>query len=282
MLYWLRQEGGNAKKHQEWWHPTAVYLIHHTIVTVAVFWGHDLFVARDCEGEDTIEYQLYRHRQELCTILTGIYAVLQLVCRLWQTTSHRTRVLYEGTWLCNTTLVIGSLALWYRRPLITTAFCLTVGIDQLLWYVDIVGWLATGRFPVDAVKYLTWPSNPWVTRLTCTYHVWTIPVFLCYVAAPLQYQALWLSGLIMVLHVSLSRLLTPFHLQGNYLNVNLSYELWKDIKIEFLRVSRDNPPARVYLFRLLWRWQGFNVLVYLVLSIISRHIILGDVPQRLC
>ena len=47
-----------------------------------------------------------------------------------------------------------------------------------------------------------------------------------------------------------------------YLNVNLSHALWKDIQFAFLQISHDNPPAHIYLFRLLWRWQGFNALVF--------------------
>ncbi len=49
-----------------------------------------------------------------------------------------------------------------------------------------------------------------------------------------------------------------------YLNVNLSHELWKDIKIEALQIQRDNPPTWLYLFRLLWRWQVFNGIVFVM------------------
>ena len=52
---------------------------------------------------------------------------------------------------------------------------------------------------------------------------------------------------------------------SKYLNVNLSHELWKDIKIELLQINYDNPPVFRYLFRLLWRWQGFNTIVFGVL-----------------
>lgn len=272
MLMWLLQEGNEAKKHQEWFHPCMVYLIHYSVVMMTVFGAHDLIVgdASRCERDTSIEYQQYRRRQVICAIGTGIYAILQLSCRLWQTSSHRTSVLYEGTWLCNTTLVIGSLAFWYRRPVIATAFCVTVGIDQLLWYVDILTWFLTGRFAVGVAKYLTWPSTTWWTRLTCTHHLWTLPLFLGYAAAPLPYHALLFSGLLMIMHVCLSRLLTPFHIKDKYLNVNLSHELWKDISLEGLQISKDNPPGHVYLFRLLLRWQGFNVIVYAALLLMRR------------
>ena len=49
-----------------------------------------------------------------------------------------------------------------------------------------------------------------------------------------------------------------------YLNVNLSHELWKDIKIEALQIKHDDPTVWVYLFRLLWRWQVFNGIVFVL------------------
>lgn len=98
-----------------------------------------------------------------------------------------------------------------------------------------------------------------------------------------------LSVYVVFVHVLLSRGLTPHCIQsgiqsgiktnnegsgqevdGNkkdpqqyrYLNVNLSHELWKDISFSFLQIGVDNPPCWIYLFRLLWRWQLFNGLIF--------------------
>lgn len=287
-MKWLLQEGNLAKKHEEWTHSIAVYLIHYCVVIITAFCAHDILVpSRDeCMNDTSPEYILYLYRQQNCAIFAGVYAILQQTSRVWTTTPFRNCVLYENTWLCNTTLAVGALALWFQRPIIAAAFCVTVGIDQLLWYVDIASWAFTGRFPIGVAKYLTWPETPWATRLTCTHHLWTIPLFIYYAAAPLQVEALLLSCLLMVVHVTLSRLMTPFRVgnvdKGKYLNVNLSHELWKDIKMSALQISTDNPPAHVYLFRLLVRWQGFNLLVYLVLLLAVRLIFGNDVPQRLC
>ena len=49
-----------------------------------------------------------------------------------------------------------------------------------------------------------------------------------------------------------------------YLNVNLSHELWKDITFEFLQIQHDNPSTGIYLFRLLWRWQLLNGLIFVL------------------
>ena len=56
-----------------------------------------------------------------------------------------------------------------------------------------------------------------------------------------------------------------------YLNVNLSHELWKDIKFSFVQIQHDDPSTGLYLFRLLWRWQVFNGIVFFgVLHPLSR------------
>jgi hypothetical protein len=283
-MKWLLQDGVKGKKHGEWAHPIAVYVTHYAVVVATIFYAHDVIVPSraGCLNDESVEYQAYRHRQQTCAIFSGIYGVLQLFCRLTTTPTEKNCVLYEGTWLCNSTLLVGSLGLWFQRPLITAAFCLTVGIDQLLWYLDITGWALTGRFPVGVAKYLTWPSTTWVTYITCTHHLWTMPLFLYYAAVPLQPMALWLSCVLMVLHVSLSRLMTPPRVGDKYLNVNLSHELWKDINFSMLQITYDNPPAVLYMVRLLVRWQGFNVIVYLVLSTAMRFVLGNGATQRLC
>ena len=156
----------------------------------------------------------------------------------------------------------------------------------------------SGKFPIGVIKYLTWKQTLWIDRLTCTHHLWTIPL-LIYGANKLTIDSYFMSIYIVVIHVLLSRWLTPHcievtnHLSGGempqknvsgddkadpckyrYLNVNLSHELWKDIQLDFLQISKDDPPCGVYLFRLLWRWQFLNYLLFVgVLYPLSKLII---------
>jgi hypothetical protein len=157
-----------------------------------------------------------------------------------------------------------------------------VGIDQLLWYVDLLVYFLSGKFPIGVAGYLFWENTSWSTRITCTHHLWTIPLFL-YATRRLPTIALPLSALIMVMNVTLSRFMTPAAIEvidvksserskpkllQKYLNVNLSHSLWKDIKISWLQINHDNPPALMYLWRLLWRWEAFNVLVFGLLRLL--------------
>lgn len=129
--------------------------------------------------------------------------------------------------------------------------------------------IPSGVFPVGVAKYLTWPETSWTTRVTCTHHLWTIPLLLTASGGVVSYSSYFLSLIIMITNVSLSRLMIPNELRVGkkykYLNVNLSHELWKDINIEFLRINYDNPPCLLYLFRLLSRWQMFNTLCFGIL-----------------
>jgi len=60
-----------------------------------------------------------------------------------------------------------------------------------------------------------------------------------------------------------------------YLNINLAHELWKDIGFQFLDIQHDDPPKSIYLFRLLWRWQLFNGLVFFLFLYPTSQVILG-------
>jgi hypothetical protein len=60
--------------------------------------------------------------------------------------------------------------------------------------------------------------------------------------------------------------------EHKYLNVNLSHELWKDITFDCLQIRHDDPPVGLYLWRLLWRWQVFNgVIFFVVLRPFSKY-----------
>ena len=123
----------------------------------------------------------------------------------------------------------------------------------------------------------------------------------------IRLEAFPLSAVVMVVNVLLSRWLTPrsilYHSpapvsvpsprkggtsanasdnsasvstnhieEHKYLNVNLSHELWKDITFDCLQIRHDDPSVGVYLWRLLWRWQVFNgVIFFLVLRPFSKQ-----------
>jgi hypothetical protein len=145
MLSWLAQKGPHATKHHSWAHPIAVLLIHYTVLLSVSLGVHDWVIAADnnVASEDwnmSEECQALRQRIGFC--LAG-YSTWLFFWRLvfCAPTQPRQAIVYEYNWLCNGTLVMGAVVCFTHRPVIATACCVTIGIDQLLWYVDAVGYL---------------------------------------------------------------------------------------------------------------------------------------------
>jgi hypothetical protein len=295
---YLAESGSFAEKHRGLIHPLMTSVMHYGI-TLAVTWGtHDallqqwkIFHTKDSDILMTendagmpVKCSNNRNQQVKVAVALIIYASASLAWRLSVPVvkEHRFSTLYEFCWLCNITLVQGALCLLTHRPLLAMSYCVTVGIDQLLWYIDLLSYFLTGKFPVGVSKYVFWKGTTWYSRITCTHHLWTIPALL-YATQGMHKLALPLSFVIMTTNVLLSRWLTPAtidygpHVEQKYLNVNLSHELWKDIKFPFLQINYDDPPAYLYLYRLLWRWTSFNVIVFTFLYKASQ-IVWGDAP----
>ena len=290
-------------------HPLLSFIVHYSIVIPVIFVVHDVFFISSSaaethrvQHEETIQRQMYISR--FIFIYTLILFTTRCASSFKAGRLRQHAVMYELTWLCNSTLLIGSITfgafdyddgtsttnwVFRRRPLVATACCIGVSIDQVLWYIDLVGYLVCGKFPVGVMKYLTWSQTLWIDRLTCTHHLWTMPSFIYASNNELGLDSFKLSVCIVTIHVCLSRWLTPHCIQVikskeaaadgttsdphkfRYLNVNLCHELWRDITFSFLQISHDKPPSWLYLMRLLWRWQLFNYLVFVgILSPLSK------------
>mmetsp|Transcript_9296 Transcript_9296/g.11829 ORF Transcript_9296/g.11829 Transcript_9296/m.11829 type:complete len:257 (+) Transcript_9296:1-771(+) len=61
-----------------------------------------------------------------------------------------------------------------------------------------------------------------------------------------------------------------------YLNINLSYELWKDINISILQINNDDPHVILYVLRLMWRWSLFNLLTFIFLHRVCSFLWRGE------
>ena len=95
------------------------------------------------ESDATIVSEDCRQWRRRIGNFLALYFVWLIVWRLifCPSTVPRPSIIYESTWLCNGTLALGALASWTDRPTMAMACCVTVGIDQLLWYVDLLGFL---------------------------------------------------------------------------------------------------------------------------------------------
>ena len=276
---WLQQDELH-EKHRRWRHPTVALFVHYIVVGLVSFSSHDWIVTNASLQQPKLQQQI------IIPFCLMAYATAILLWRL-VIFAPNTYILYEYCWLCNVTLHLSAAALYFQRPLIAQACCVTVGIDQLLWYVDLLGFVWTGgHCPIGVAQYALQPETSWASRITATHHLWTIPLLLyatdTYTVNSnnqgLSVWALPLSAILMVANVAASRFLTPhtvLHLDASSsksptktrkaINVNLAHALWKDITFDCLQINYDHPTVWVYLWRLLWRWQAFNTLVFLVL-----------------
>ena len=163
MLSWLAQEGPHASKHHGWAHPVAVAILHYTILVIVSCTVHDWMVLSPLPSKNEEELadsilntdnadfnssgsqitQDCHSLRQRAGIFLACYFVWLIVWRLvfCPPTIPRQSVIYESTWLCNGTLALGALASWTHRPILAMACCVTVGIDQLLWYVDLLGFV---------------------------------------------------------------------------------------------------------------------------------------------
>lgn len=300
-IQFLSQQGPKAHKHTTWKHPILVCILHYTITTAMLIPLHDYYIQsfhRQFIRDQQLPDQPRISRQ--IATFTFLYFVTLLSYRIIQNRQNhiiQKACIYENTWLCNSTLYFGTIGLYTQRPILVTAHLITVSIDQTLWYVDLAGFLIMKKFPIGVAKYLTWPETSFATRITCTHHLWTIPLLMygCHCddlytnmdkeeggSMYLGGAAFGFSVLVMCLSVGLSRWMTPFYIaydnahspkprvkreenMTKYLNCNLSHELWRDITFGFLRIQHDDPSTGVYLCRLLWRWQLLNGVILMLL-----------------
>lgn len=139
---WLGQEGPTATKHRGWLHPLVALVVHYATAAIVTFGVHDSLLVltseSQCVPSDNSSSILSR---QVVAFGVSVYVAWLLVWRLVHSSKdHRPGVLYEYTWLCNVTLILGSIGVVTGRPTVATAHCVAVGIDQIMWYVDLTGW----------------------------------------------------------------------------------------------------------------------------------------------
>jgi hypothetical protein len=302
IISWLTQDEASPKHVKDWKHPMTACLIHYFISSFVILKFHDRFLLRIWntfakepeEIPDAPSLSLCSSSTNIKGKFTAgiclIYAIILLIVRLAYNTpgTQKKSVLYEFTWLCNAALLVGGgFGLATCRSRVATGFAVAVSVDQTLWYVDALGYTYNSllsrnndkMFPIGVCQYLIWPQTQWSSKITCTHHFWTIPLLL-YGAGGFDWGSYIMSLVIVFVFVVLSRWLTPFGLHAKndtatkgfekYLNVNLSHELWQDIKIRILRRHGDNQSTGVYILRLNLWWSFFNLLCFLLLKMIER------------
>ena len=174
---WLHQAGPYSPKHLEGWaHPVIAFLLHYAIVLPSVIIMHDIMVeglnelssisfSRCPAGSSSYSTNPFMSESDVSNGF-AIYILFTFVYRLTlRTTSgslHKRAVIYEFTWLCNSTMIFISIGLRTCRPILALSFCVSVSVDQLLWWVDLIGW--AGRWENQTCNHFS------VRNETCSTH----------------------------------------------------------------------------------------------------------------
>lgn len=136
LLRWLTQEP-NSPKHTRWAHPLTVCFIHYSVVIPATIWVNDVVF------DDNRQQEIKSKTWLAHGVLT--YCFIMFFLRIHPQTNPGSPTLlkaavYEFTWLCNSCLILGPIGIITKRPLLIMGPAIAVSIDQILWYVDWIGW----------------------------------------------------------------------------------------------------------------------------------------------
>eukprot|EP00929_Paragymnodinium_shiwhaense_P001853 TRINITY_DN102062_c0_g1_i1.p1 TRINITY_DN102062_c0_g1~~TRINITY_DN102062_c0_g1_i1.p1 ORF type:complete len:313 (-),score=31.93 TRINITY_DN102062_c0_g1_i1:261-1136(-) len=220
------------------------------------------------------------------------YAILALlwhfsfivVLRCRGETASVSQDVYHLMFSCNFSMPLAALAIYLQKPVLLCAQGILVAIDQVLWYVDILGYALTGKMPIKVIGYLFWPTTPWSRRITCFHHVLFEPLVVVVLARG-DYGIPLGSGFVVALLQTIvcqviCRYTTPLEVdvakddKKGYLNINLCHESFRDVKVAWIR-RYDGAPAIQYLPWMLWIWNVGNFVLFAVLAVVL------TVPLRL-
>jgi hypothetical protein len=140
-MSWLSQQGPKAKKHADWPHPVTTLFIHYSSVAISTILAHDWMVDQYKKKYPTDD-SLFCSPSPLYRQNVAQFLSIYFICVFaWRLAIHWNDFVYcefyKQTFLCSVTLFNAAIGLYSGRPIIATAFSVAVGIDQLLWYVDL-------------------------------------------------------------------------------------------------------------------------------------------------
>ena len=182
--------------------------------------------------------------------------------------------IYEMFWQCNVALVIAAIGSLIGNKEIVGAAVASIALDQSMWWVDLATYLTSGKFQIGVAKYLLWPETSWIKACTSTHHLWFIPLCI-YLNEGLPWTSIKLSLAVVAYCSIYARMVIPFEIpfkgKMRYMNINCTYECWKDVNIWVLHLADRNiylDKHFFYGFLLLnTAWSGGNSICFALVKI---------------
>ena len=142
-LRWLLQEGPDAKKHKGRTHPIITFVLHYVVVTISAFVAHDGFLVwiptkfgNSNDEECVVTSEMIRRRRHVGIFLALYFSFYFCIRLALQWTSKPYKLyseFYQQTFMCSMTIFNSALSFYFNKPIVSQAFCIVVGMDQLLW-----------------------------------------------------------------------------------------------------------------------------------------------------
>jgi len=264
---WCFRPDKNDKKHKGWKHPIFSLLLMSLSCLMTCSYLASYFVGKRPNLAKEIPLIL---RTRWGYFLLG-YWMTMLCSRL---TTQKSRAFYDMLWACNISILLAIFGLARNSPVLIGTSLITIACDQLLWYADILSYVVTGKFHIGVAKYLIWPETTISTKLTSTHHLWFIPLLVSVLkkAGGLKKESFKISLALTLMLWVVSRSLLPKTLPGpkegahdTYMNVNLSWELWKDVPIDFVNKLLKDESYWKTLATNGVTWNGLNYVAFLLL-----------------
>jgi hypothetical protein len=90
-------------------------------------------------------------------------------------------------WFSDLALLIGLVAIWLESPLLASMQAISVLLLELLWIVDFLARLVTGKRIIGIAEYMFKPDKPLFVRGLSLFHL-ALPLFLVWLVYVLEYD----------------------------------------------------------------------------------------------
>lgn len=185
--------------------------------------------------------------------------------------------LYEPMWQCNMAMLLAALACKWRSPRLLAASASTIAVDQMMWYIDVLGYILTRKWPVGAAAYLSWPETPFVKKLTAWHHIWFLPLCISLLRGLGSFSSATFAAscALNLVGIAASHALVPCALVDprsgveTYMNINLGHECWKDVKFPMFHWFDRAPMYKIVPWVEL-NWNALNIPPFLLLKLLAR------------
>lgn len=166
--YWVMHGESDDPKHRGWMHPLVAGSLT-VIISVAILYA----ISLDINKRYNLVWEISDFARYSAGSFLFAYYIFLIVGRA---TFMSSTALYDMCWTCNITMLTASLGFFWKNPVIMAASFSTIWVDQMLWYIDVIGFILFRKWPIGVAKYLTWKETPLLKKLTSSHHIWFEPL----------------------------------------------------------------------------------------------------------